>query len=217
MIKKLSKNLFFSFLMFLFVLGSSDFSQALEPIKLMRPRLNRKGTLMKALKERKSTRTFSKRKIPIEVVSDLLWAAFGINRSDTGKRTAPSAMDKREIDIYVAAESGLYLYNPTKNILEPIMTKDIREFVGEQDFTKDAPICLIYVADFEKMKGGTQDKYFYAAADTGFISQNVYLYCASEGLSTVVVGWVNKSKLAKIMKLGYKQNIILVQPVGYRR
>ena len=73
------------------------------------------------------------------------------------------------------------------------------------------------VADFEKMKGGTQDKYFYAAADTGFISKNVYLYCASEGLSTVVVGWVNKSKLAKIMKLGYKQNIILVQPVGYRR
>ena len=149
------------------------------------------------------------------MLSNLLWAAFGINRANSGKRTAPSAMNWQEIDIYVAMKSGLYLYNAGQNLLEPVLAQDIREHVGVQDFTQTAPVNLIYVADYTRMSGDNKSKNFYSATDTGFISQNVYLFCSSEGLATVVLGWVNKPQLAKVMKLKKTQKIILTQPVGY--
>ena len=172
--------------------------------------------LMRALKERESTRAFSGRELPPQVLSNLLWAAFGVNRPEAGKRTAPSACNWQEIDIYVAMPGGVYLYDAGGNSLVPVLQEDIRAHTGKQDFTQTAPVNLIYVADYSKMQAKRmEDKDFYAATDTGFISQNVYLYCASEGLATVVLGWVDKPELAKIMKLRPDQKVILTQPVGY--
>jgi SagB-type dehydrogenase family enzyme len=146
----------------------------------------------------------------------LLWAACGINRPESGKRTAPSAVNWQEIDVYMADQEGLFLYDGKDHTLKPILKKDIRALTGKQAFVAEAPINLIYVADFSKMGGGSaEEKNFYSAVDTGFISQNVYLYCASEGLSTVVRGSVDRDALSQIMKLSSKQKVILVQTVGY--
>ena len=139
-----------------------------------------------------------------------------MNRTDTGKRTAPSAMNRQEIDIYVATANGLYLYDAKAHVLNPILSEDIRAMTGTQEYVKDAAINLIYVADYSKMGTSTkEDKDIYSAADTGFISENVYLYCASEGLATVVRGSIDRPALAKMMKLRPDQKIILSQPVGY--
>lgn len=206
-----------SFLALDSICGFSVFAEKPEPIQLSQPQFNRGKLLMEALKERQTNRSFSSKELPLDVLSNLLWAADGINRPEVGKRTAPSAVNWQEIDIYVAMKKGLYLYNSKKNILEPILAQDIREFADKQDFTKDAPVNLIYVADFSRMSGDEDKNNFYSAVDTGFVSQNVYLFCASEGLATVVLGMVDKPALAKIMGLKDKQKIILTQPVGYKK
>jgi nitroreductase len=172
--------------------------------------------LMLVLKDRKSSRTFSAEELPLQVFSNMLWAAFGINRPESGKRTAPSAVNWQEIDIYVATVDGLYLYDAKANTLEPVLAEDIRAMTGTQAFVKDAPVNLIYVADYSRMgRASTERKDFYSATDTGFISQNVCLFCASEGLATVVRGLVDKPALAKKMRLRTDQKIILAQSVGY--
>jgi len=171
---------------------------------------------MATLKERKSSRSFDPNKeLPVETLSDLLWAASGVNREDSGRLTAPTACNWQEIDVYVAMKNGLFLYIPKTHSLSPVSSSDIRQYTGLQPFVKTAPIVLIYVADFEKMGKDTTAQNFYSATDTGFISQNVYLFCASEGLATVVLGYVDKTKLAKVMSLKPQQKIILTQPVGY--
>ena len=171
---------------------------------------------MQALKERKSSREFTPRELSMEVLSDMLWAAAGINRPESAHRTSPTAMNMQEIDIYLANADGLYLYDPKDNILLPVVSGDIRGLTGGQPFVKDAPVNLIFVADLSKMRRlSVQDADYYAATDTGFISQNVYLYCASFGLATVVRGWIDKPALAKAMKLRLDQKIILAQTVGY--
>jgi nitroreductase len=191
-------------------------AQEYRTIQLVRPQTESGMPLMKALKERKSSREFSEKELPPQVLSDLLWAADGINRSDSGGRTAPTAKNMQEIDIYVAMADGLYLYEPKDHILTQVLAGDIRPETGLQPFVKDAPINLIFVADSVKMEGMTaQEKDFYAAIDTGYISQNVYLFCASEGLFTVARGWINKLTLKKAMKLRPSQSIILAQTVGY--
>jgi SagB-type dehydrogenase family enzyme len=191
-------------------------AEELKSISLLPPDTNGGRPLMETLKERKSGREFSSREIPLQILSDMLWAANGINRPGSGYRTAPSAKNMQEIDIYVVKTGGVYLYNGESNILTPIISTDIREVTGIQPFVKDAPVNLIYVADFSKMGSmSSEDKDFYAATDTGFISQNVYLYCASAGLSTVVRGWIDKPALAKAMKLRPDQKIILAQTAGY--
>jgi SagB-type dehydrogenase family enzyme len=168
------------------------------------------------LKDRKSSREFSIEKLPIQVLSNLLWAAFGINRPDLGKRTAPSAVNWQEIDIYVAAADGLYLYDAKAHMLNPVLSEDIRALTGRQPFVKEAPLNLVYVADFSRMgKATNEDKEFYSAADTGFIAQNVYLYCASEGLATIVRALIDRPALGKVMKLRPDQKITLAQSVGY--
>jgi SagB-type dehydrogenase family enzyme len=183
-------------------------------IKLPPPRMDRPATLMTSLKNRRSSRTFSGVDLSRETISDLLWAACGVNRPD-GRRTAPSAKNWQEIDVYVAMESGLYLYNAGENSLDLVKKEDLRALCGKQGFTQDAPVNLIYVADQSRMSRDTPENLFSAAADTGFISQNVYLYCAAEGLSTVVLGWVDAPSLAKAMGLEDAQRVILTQPVGY--
>ncbi|MFA5090040.1 MAG: SagB/ThcOx family dehydrogenase [Candidatus Omnitrophota bacterium] len=201
---------------FLFSCPLLIYSQDIKPIRLLAPQLKGGKSLMQVLKERKSLREFSPKGLPLQIISDLLWAANGINRPDSGHRTAPSARNMQEIDIYLAKADGLYLFDAKQNMLIPVIGEDIRALTGKQPFVKDAPINLIYVADLSKMgeaSGGNAD--FYAGTDTGFISENVYLYCSSAGLATVVRGLIDKPVLAKAMKLRPDQRIILAQTVGY--
>lgn len=185
-------------------------------IKLPRPDVKGGIPLMAAINSRHSSRSFSDKALSDQTLSNLLWAANGINRADSGKRTVPSAMDKQEIDVYAALKDGLYLYNAKNNQLELIVDKDIRELTGKQPYVKEAALNLVYVADMNKVAGeNNEDKLIYAAADTGFVGENVYLYCASEGLQTVIRAFIDKDTLARAMGLKANQRIILSQTVGY--
>ena len=151
----------------------------------------------------------------MQQISSLLWAAFGVNRAD-GKRTAPSAMDHQETDIYVLLKQGAYVYDAKANRLTQVLAEDIRALGGKQDFVKDAPLTLVYVADLAKMgNGNAAEKESTASIDVGFIAQNVYLYCASESLATGVRGWVDHDALGKRLGLRVDQRIIAAQSVGY--
>jgi SagB-type dehydrogenase family enzyme len=190
-------------------------AQELSPIPLPPPQTSGGRPLMQVLKDRHSSREFSSEKLSPQVLSNLLWAAFGVNRPD-GKRTAPSAMNWQEIDIYVATQDGLYLYDAKGNALKPVLAQDVRGATGQQPFVKEAPLNLVYVADLAKAgRASGEDQTLYTAADTGFIAQNVYLFCASEGLAVVVRGSVDRTALAKLIKLRPDQKIILAQTVGY--
>ncbi len=191
-------------------------AQELNPVPLPPPQTSGGRPLMQALKDRQTSREFSSQKLPAQVLSNLLWAAFGVNRPDSGKRTAPSCMNWQEIDIYVAAQDGLYIYDAKAGALKPVLAQDVRGATGQQSFVKDAPVNLVYVADLAKTGGaGGEDQILFTGADTGFIAQNVYLFCASEGLAAVVRGSVDRRALAKLMKLRPDQKIILAQTVGY--
>ena len=193
-------------------------AEALKSIQLLNPQMDKGRALMTVLKDRKSSRAFSSKDLPLQTLSNLLWAAFGVNRPESGQRTAPSAMNWQEIDVYVATAEGLYLYDAKAHALSLEIKKDIRAMTGTQSFVKDAPVNLIYVADFSKTAGvPDNDKVLYSAADTGFIGQNVYLYCAHDGLATVVRGMIDRPALAKAMKLRPDQKIILAQSVGFPR
>jgi SagB-type dehydrogenase family enzyme len=207
-----------SFVLFVFALAlAAPFAaaQELKPVTLPKPRIDAGKPLMQVLNARKTTREFSPEKLSPQVLSDLLWAAFGVNRPD-GRRTAPSAMNSQEIDIYVAVAEGVYLYDARPHALKPVVAGDLRAATGGQDFVRSAPLNLVYVADFARMGGAPeQEKVFYSAADSGFIGQNVYLYCASEGLGAVIRGTVDRPALAKALKLRPEQRILLAQTVGY--
>ena len=190
--------------------------EELKLLQLPKPQMDGGRPLMEVLRDRKSSRAFSSQELTPQVLSNLLWAAFGVNRPESGKRTAPSAVDWQEIDIYVAKADGLYLFDAKEHALKLVMAEDIRALTGTQPFVREAPVNLVFVADFSKMgRAKEADKAFYSAADTGFISQNVYLYCASEGLATVVRGLVDREALAKKMGLQPDQKIILAQTVGF--
>lgn len=202
-------------LVFFFIPGILS-AEELKGIQLVKPQMDSGRLLMHVLKNRKSSREFSNRKLPIRVLSNLLWSACGVNRPDSGKLTVPSASNWQEVDVYVATEKGLYLYDAQKHRLDPILAQDIRALTGSQSYVKDAPINLIYVADYKQMGTAANDvKDLYSAIDTGFIGQNVYLYCASEGLATVTRGTIDRAALGHVMKLRPEQRIILAQTVGY--
>jgi len=185
-------------------------------VTLPKPQIDGGKPLMQVLSERATSRSFSSKPIPDPVLSNLLWAAFGINRPESGKRTAPSARNWQEIDIYLATADGVFRYDAEKHALIKQMEKDIRSQTGMQSFVADAPLNLIYVADYSRMGDtGNANKDFYSAADTGFISQNVYLFCASEGMATVVRGLVDRDALKDAMNLKPDQKVILAQTVGY--
>ena len=185
-------------------------------IELPPPNTTGGRPLMECLRDRMSSRQFSTEEIPLQTMSDLLWAAWGVNRPGSGKRTAPSAVNWQEIDIYVALAAGLYRFDATEHVLKHVLDEDIRGLTGMQDFVRDAPVNLIFVADHARMgRASEADRDFYAACDAGFISQNVYLFCASEGLATVVRGALDRERLARKMALSASQKIILAQTVGY--
>ena len=191
-------------------------AQETDAIKLPPPEMAGGMPLMQALKARHSTRAFSSKPLPPQVLSNLLWAASGVNRPDTGQRTAPSAHDWREIDVYAATAEGAFRYDPASHTLIRVATGDIRHLTGVQDYVATAPLNLVYVANLKRMsEAGAEDKAFYSATDTGFVAQNVYLYCASAGLAVVVRGLIDRDALGAALGLGSHQKIILAQSVGY--
>ena len=190
-------------------------AQQLKPIQLSIPQMGSGSPFIQLLWKRMSLKEFSPEPLPLNVLSNLVWAAFGINRPD-GRRTAPTASNRQEIDIYVAAPNGLFVYDAKANLLNPILAEDIRAKTGNQAYVKEAAVNLVYVADYSKMgKTSDEDRAMFSAAATGLISQNVYLYCASEGLATVVRASIDRPALAKVMKLQPDQKIVLAQSVGY--
>jgi len=215
----MKKRLQFICLLMIILITSTliSFAQDLKPIQLPEPNMSGGKPLLEVLKNRKTTRVFSSQDLPLQQLSDLLWAAFGINRENSGRRTAPSAYNWQEIDIYIANSRGLYLYDAKTLTLHPVLAGDIREKTGFPPFIKVAPVNLIYVADYSKMKNNPPDeiKDLFSAADAGFIAQNVYLFCASEGLAVVVRGSIDRPVLADAMKLRSHQKIILAQTIGY--
>jgi len=207
------KRLFAYFIIACLALPGIGIAQ--DVIKLPAPDTSGGVPLMKALKERKTARSFDTKPLPQQTLSNLLWAAFGVNRSD-GRRTAPSAMNWQETDIYLAMGDGLFLYDASSNSLKQISKEDIRAKTGVQSFVASAPLDIVYVADLSRVKHASgDDETLWVGADCGFIAQNVYLYCASEGLSCVVRGSINKDELAKAMGLRSDQKIVLSQTVGY--
>jgi SagB-type dehydrogenase family enzyme len=195
---------------------ASGLAQDSAAIKLPPPETAGGMPLMQALKARHSTREFDSPALPPQLLSNLLWAANGVNRPDSGKRTAPSARDWREIDVYVATADGAFRYDPPTHTLKRSAAGDIRGLTGVQDFVASAPLNLVYVADLDRMgDAGAEQKARFSAADAGFIAQNVYLFCASAGLATVVRGLFDHAVLAKALGLGSQQRIILAQSVGY--
>jgi SagB-type dehydrogenase family enzyme len=191
-------------------------AQELKPVRLPPPQTQGGRPLMQVLKERATSREFRADQLPPQVLSNLLWAAWGISRTDSGKRTAPSASNRQEIDIYVAMAEGLYLYDAKAHALQGVVGADLRALTGAQDFVGQAPVNLVYVADLARIGGGDPQRHVMTiGADTGFIAQNVYLFCASERLATVVRGMVGRDKLAQAMKLRPDQRITYAQTVGF--
>ena len=199
--------------------GHMDFEldeRAAARVLLPRPAQGGGLPLMDALMRRHSSREFSARPLERAVLSNLLWAAFGVNRPMTQGRTAPSAHDWEEIDVYAALADGLHRYDATAHALHRIVDGDLRAMTGVQDFVAKAPLDLVYVADLSRMRDASaEDKQFYAGPDAGFVAQNVYLFCASAGLATVVRGLIDRPALAAAMRLSAQQRILLAQSVGY--
>ncbi len=189
-------------------------AQELAPVTLPPPQTEGGMPLMKALKLRASSRAFAPDPLPLQTLSNLLWAAWGINRPQEGKRTAPSARNWQEMDVVVVNATGAYLYDAKVNALKPMAAGDLRALTGVQDFVKEAPVNLLIVADTSRMQGG-QDPAPMAHADAAFICQNVYLFCASEGLAVVVRASFDAPALAKALKLSDKQTVLLAQTIGF--
>ena len=189
----------------------------LEGIALSPPKTEGGKPLMDALKERQSTKSFSPKPVSMTQLSSLLWAAFGINRPESGKRTAPSAMNGQEIDIYVVLAEGVYVYDAKGHRLVQILAQDLRPAAsGGNGAFQRAPVNLVYVADYARMnKGLYAKKTAYSAAHAGFIGQNVYLFCTSEGLATVFRDGMDRPAIRAALKLTDDQEAVFVQTVGY--
>jgi nitroreductase len=186
-----------------------------ERIELPAPAKHGGMPLMEALAKRRSSREFARDALPLPVLSGLLWAAFGVNRPDGG-RTAPSAIDAQEIDVYVALPAGAYLYDANRHALQLIAASDLRRVTGYQDFVDEAPLDLVYVADHSRMKlVPVAKRESHASAAAGAIAQNVYLFAASNGLATVIRAWINRAAIADALGLTHDQQVLRSQTVGY--
>ena len=186
------------------------------PLRLLPSRSLSGGMpLMSALSSRQSLREFAPEPLAEQVLSDLLWAAAGINRHDVDGRTAPSAMNAQEVLLYVAMPQGLFLYEPQPHALRLVVESDVRRVTGNQDFVDTAPLDLVFVADHARMKlVPAARREAYAHATAGAMAQNVYLYCASEGLAAVIRAWFDRDALARAMGLQADHQLLLSQTVG---
>lgn len=187
--------------LFFFMLGMITSMSAQESVKLNAPDMKRGSSMMQAFAKRQSIKSFANKELNKQDLSDLLWAANGINRTESGKRTAPSAMNKQDVTVYVCLKDGSYLYNHKTNTLDLISKEDVRQ-------DKGAPVCLVLTSNLE----GT-----YGAIDTGIVSQNISLFCSGAGLATYPRGTMNKDQLKSALKLNDKETLLLCQPVGYAK
>lgn len=193
---------------------------AVEPgdsVALPAPETTGGMPLMDALSARKSVRKFNDDPIADQILSNLLWAAWGINRPDKGKRTAPSATNAQEVDVYVVREDGAWRYDAEEHALVLVTSQDIRRATGHQPLAGKAPLNLIYVADYSRfgIMVPAEHRAHYASADTGFIAQNAYLYCSSAGLGSVARGWYDAEALHGLLGLSADQHVTLAQTVGW--
>jgi SagB-type dehydrogenase family enzyme len=201
-------------IVFVFVFCSMMlFSQ--KNISLTEPTKTGGMPLMDALSKRSTYRSFQSKELTDQQLSNLLWAAFGVNRSD-GKRTAPSSQNKQETDLFVLLKTGVYIYDAVKNQLIQVSNEDIRFIAGKQDFVKEAPLQIVLVADLSKMgDGSNEQKLNTANIDAGYISQNIYLFCTSAGLATGARAFIDKDALSQKLKLKPDQQIIIAHSVGF--
>lgn len=193
-------------------------SIAQELVKLPEPNKTGGKPLMQTLNERQSSRDFIDKELSMQQISDLLWAAYGINRHETGKHTIPTSRNIQDMEVYITTKDGAFLYLPKEHAIQKIISTDIREKTGKQDFVKVAAVNLIYVSDFSKAGNGADEvKTMTAATHCGFIGQNVYLYCASEGLISVFRAYIDNTEIAKALNLPDNKHVIYCQTVGYSK
>lgn len=209
-------KLFFSVVILTAMMFTNISNGQTTEIQLSKADLNSGKPLMSALNDRSSAREFNVKDLSHEHLSGLLWAACGINRPVNRKRTAPSAMNWQDVKVYVVLKSGIYLYDETAHKLLLVKEGDHRKAAGTQEFVALAPVNLVFVSDYSLMKQAKDEqKEFYSGINTGYISQNVYLYCASEGLNTVVRASLDRDKLHTLMNLKPEQHVVAGQTVGY--
>ena len=173
--------------------------------------------LMEAISKRRSDREFASTELPLPTLSNLLWAAYGVNRPE-GRRTAPSALNAQEVDLFVALPSGAYFYNALTNSLQLVVSSDLRRITGYQDFVDEAPLDIILVADYNRAKlvpVGLRESC--AAVAVGAISQNLYLFAAGNGLATVIGAWIDRVAITHALGLSHDQQVLLSQTLGYRK
>ncbi len=194
-------------IIFSFILIMGHFVSA-QDISLPAPDRAGGKPLMQALSERKSTRSYQDRELTLQQLSDLLWAANGFNRDD--KRTSPTSNNRQELELYLTTRNGIYFYDARNHLLKEIKKGDHRAQAGVQDFVAQAALNLVFVSDMEKASNREA-----AHIDCGFVAQNVYLYCASEGLGAVVRAMFDKDKLSRLLNLDDNQEVLLTQSVGY--
>lgn len=191
-----------------------------ENIKLLAPNIEGGASLMKCMQERKTNREFAPENLSLKHLSEILWVANGVNRSEENRRTVPSASAIYPLDTYVFLANGVYLYNPQEHILETVIEGDYRGLTGLKPFVEIAPLSIVLIANFDKYTQSNMpipaDKYLYlAGSDAGHCTQNVYLYCASEGLKSAVRGGAKYKELLEMLKLGESHQFVLAQSVGY--
>ena len=202
---------------YLFLLTFNLLAQS--TIVLSPPDLTRGLPVMKALSLRASERDFDTSSLRLRDLSDLLWAANGVNRPESGKRTAPSAINAQDIDVYVCMKSGMYLYNANNHLLNLVVSGDYRKLVaGSQEEVSKAPVMCLLISDISKFsRGDDSKKLVWAAQDAGIVSQNISVFCASVGLATVPRATMDFQKLREVLKLKDSQHLMLNNPVSYKK
>jgi SagB-type dehydrogenase family enzyme len=196
--------------------GGLLFSQDLKKIKLENPDMSRGLNVMQALEKRASASAFSSESLSSRDLSDLLWAAAGVNRTDSKKRTSPTAVNAQDIDLYVFLKEGVYLYDYMEHALTPVVKGDFRSIVaGKQpDFAK-APVFVLMVSDISRFKTDESTKMSWAAMDAGIVSQNINIFCAAIGMNTRTRAYMEQDKIRETLKLKETQYPMLNNPVSY--
>ncbi len=203
--------------LFITALAGSLSAQETKSIILNQPDTNRGLPVMKALYLRASATDYDTTALKLQDLSDLVWAANGINRNDLSKRTAPSAMNAQDIDVYVVMKAGTYLYDAKKHQLDLVAEGDFRILAADrQEIVAKAPVICLLVSDISRFRSGEEaDRLVWAAEDAGIVSQNIAVFCAGVGLSTRPRGTMNRQKLAEALKLKPSQHLMLNHPVSY--
>lgn len=200
--------------LFLLFMGTFLYAGSAKEIKLPEVDLTKGKPFMQCIAQRCSQRKFSTKALPKEIVSEILFVADGITRKN-GRKTVPTARNKQNQSVYVFTAEGIYLYNNKKHSLVLMRKGDFRKNCGHQSFHQKAPLVLVFVSDMSAVGDTPELQALYAGNHSGSASQNVYLYAANKGLSTVVCGLLDRAALKKILNLKKEQMVIFSQPIAY--